>query len=166
MVEPLITGLSERYLDTINLFNYGFNNFSSKNIQNKNDIVKTLEISKAAKWDNKLDLYAEDDIVVLLNNSNISNIYLPEIRINDNIEAPIKKGDILGTVVYNIDNIEYSTNLIATRDVERFNFFKSFGSTFLKIVIALVIIFIIITIYKNYKARKELNMYKARRKRF
>ena len=159
-------GLSQRYLDSITLFNYGFNNFSSKKIQAKDSNIKTIEIQKAAKWDNKLDLICEKDIIALVNNSNASDIFLPEIKLNENLEAPINKGDIIGLVEYKIDDVIYSSNLLASKSIEKFNFFKSFGSIILKIILILIILFIILTIFKNYKSRKNFERQRARRKRF
>lgn len=159
-------GLSQRYLDSITLFNYGFNNYSIKKIQSKNDCITSIEIANAAKWNNSLDLIIENDITALVSNDNASDIFLPEINLNENIEAPINEGDILGTVEYSIDGIIYSSNLLASKSIEKFSFFKSFGSIILKILLILIILFVILTILKNYNSRKEIKRLRAKRKRF
>ena len=47
------------------------------------------------------------------------------VEINDNIEAPIKKGDVIGKVVFSLDDSELSsTNLVASCDVDKITLFS------------------------------------------
>ena len=46
------------------------------------------------------------------------------VEINNNIEAPIKKGDIIGKVVFSLDGSKLSsTNLVASSDVDKISLF-------------------------------------------
>ena len=46
------------------------------------------------------------------------------IEINDKIDAPLKKGDIVGKVVFSLDSKELaSINLISNSDVDKINIF-------------------------------------------
>ena len=46
------------------------------------------------------------------------------VEINNNIEAPIKKGDVIGKVVFSLDGSELSsTNLVASCDVDKITLF-------------------------------------------
>jgi len=151
-------GLSQRYLDSIKLFNYGFNNYSLVKLQNEGNIADKITISNASKSDNHMDLVCEDSISALVSNDDASNQFLPIITINDNIEAPITKGDVLGKITYEIDGTTYSSNLLASRDMEATDFFKSLssmGKTILKLVLALVVLYILLMIFKNYNKPKK-----------
>ena len=46
------------------------------------------------------------------------NSVIPEITLNEIIEAPISAGETIGTIKYKVDDIEYSANLLAAHDVE------------------------------------------------
>lgn len=108
---------SPRYSDTINLFNYGFDNYKLKDIIKENDTVTTISIKKATKDTRELELVSKNSIEVALpNNINISQID-SSIVLNENITAPIAKDTVLGTISYNIDGINYSTELVASHDV-------------------------------------------------
>ena len=108
---------SPRYSDTINLFNYGFDNYKLKDIIKENDSVTTVSIKNATKDTKELDLVSKNSIEVALpNNIDISQID-SSIVLNENITAPIAKDTVLGTISYNIDGINYSTELIASHDV-------------------------------------------------
>lgn len=64
-----------------------------------------------------LDLLIDNEITVINNKSITIDQIIPEIKINEEISAPIAAGDILGTIKYKVDDIEYSANLIAKNDV-------------------------------------------------
>lgn len=42
-------GSSDRFGDTKSLYEYGYSNYSIKNIVNKNDIIKQIEVKNASK---------------------------------------------------------------------------------------------------------------------
>ena len=46
------------------------------------------------------------------------NDIIPDIKYKDELLAPITKGDIVGSIKYKVDDIEYSANLIAASNVE------------------------------------------------
>ena len=67
----------------------------------------------------------------------------PEIKLNENIVAPINHGEELGTIKYNVDGVEYTAKLLAENDVELKTYYLeiSIGAgIFVVIVIILVII--------------------------
>ena len=45
----------------------------------------------------------------------------PDFELNDNLSAPISKGDIVGKIKYTIEGIDYSSNLVAANNVEKNN---------------------------------------------
>lgn len=115
-------GLSERYLDTKALFDYGFHDFAFRDIVKANDVVKNIEIENGNKDTKNLNLLAKDTLFAYLNQETDLSSLTPEITLNENLEAPIEAGSVLGKISYVVDEIEYSTNLIAgTEVVEKIN---------------------------------------------
>lgn len=153
------SGLSIRYLDTISLLDYGYDNFTLTKIKEANNVANTIEIPKATKETKNLDLSIENDITVVNNKTTDINSISPQIEIKENLVAPISKGDVVGTIKYIVDDIEYSSNLLAASDVE-----KSDISTIL-IVIGLIILVLALIIYPGIKRNKKIKRKKVSRKR-
>jgi len=116
-------GLSGKFTDTQTLFDYSMKNYTYKNIASSGQIVTQIEIENATSDTKKLDLVLENNIETIVNNSiNIENIK-PEIKLNDNITAPISVNDILGTATYTINDVEYTTNILARNSVKTNTYF-------------------------------------------
>ena len=111
-------GLDSRFVDTKKLFNYAYDNFTLTKLKEKNSIIETIEIENATKETKNLDLLIQDTIIVFNNVNTDANEILPEIKLNENLFAPISKGDIVGSIKYTVDNVEYTSNLIASNNVE------------------------------------------------
>ena len=112
-----IDGISSRFSDSKILYEYGFNNFSIRNIVNSGDILTQIQVSNASLNTKSLDLAFDSSLNTLVNNADLNTNYVPEIILNDNISAPITKGTVLGKAIYNIDGNSYTLNLIAAHDV-------------------------------------------------
>ena len=63
-----------------------------------------------------------NEITALIKQSENTNDILPTITINENLEAPIAKGSVVGNVKYVIDDVEYTADLLAANDVKKSNF--------------------------------------------
>ena len=116
-------GLSNRYLDTINLFEYGYDNYALREVIKSGGVVQTVNVSNATRDTKKLDAVVQNDISVLIKASDKNNALLPQVHINEDLKAPIKQGDVIGTVTYTVEEIEYTENLIANNDVKKSRFF-------------------------------------------
>ena len=147
-------GVSSRFIDSISLYEYGFNHFSLKNIANPGDIITTIEVSNASAATKSLDLAFADSIYALVNNSDLETNYIPEIQLNPNISAPIADGDVLGKAIYTIDGISYEADIVATHTVENsqlLQFILQIGGLFIAFLITFVIFF------SNKKKKKDLS---------
>ncbi len=143
-------GRSGRYVDTINLFNYGFDNYKIQQIATANKEIKNLVVENATKDSQNLSLVLKDNITALTpSNIDLSNINY-SINLNS-ISAPILQGDVLGKITYKIDDIEYTSDLIANNDVEEA---KPFIPIIL-IAILTIIIFMIIFKFLLHKKKKK-----------
>ena len=112
-------GLDARFTDTKKLFEYGYDNYTLTKLHNENDIIENIEIENGSKDTKYLDLLIKDSITVMNSqDTNVSEIE-PEITLIDPLLAPITKGDEVGTIKYTVDNIEYTSTLLAGADVEK-----------------------------------------------
>lgn len=152
-------GLSERYLDTNNLFDYGFNDFAFTDILSKNKVIKNIDIENGNKDTKNLNLIARENLSAYLKNDFDINSISPEITLNDELLAPIEEGDVLGKITYKIDDTEYSSYLIAEHDVLE----KPDYSVYL-ILIGVFILFVGILLLKksSKKSKKHKKMKKQK----
>lgn len=108
---------SERYTETQALFDYGFNDFDFSNIVEENNVIQNIEVENGNKDTKSLDLLAKGTLTGYINKgTNLSEIQ-PKIELNEVIQAPIQQGDVLGKVTYTVENIDYTTDLIASHEV-------------------------------------------------
>lgn len=145
-----------RYLETKNLLDYGFTNFSYKKFATKGNSIETVVVKGATKDTKKLNLILDNDINITVNNDLDISTIEREIKINDKIKAPVAKGTVLGSVTYKLNGIEYSANLIAENDVKA-------SHMFLKFMIFFIVMFVILVVLKLRKSKlkkKRITMIK------
>lgn len=142
------SGLSQRYLDTLSLFNYGYKTYMLKAVANTGEIVQTINVKGATKKTKKLNISVANDVYALIKQSDKNSSVLPEITLNENLKAPIKKGDIVGSVKYNIEGIDYTENLLADSDVKKSKFL-------LELIIFIIILLIVWSYIKNKRIKNK-----------
>ena len=96
-----------------------------------------------------------NDINVLIKQKDLNSEIEPEISLKEDITAPIAQGDVLGTIKYTIEGIEYTSDLTAAHSVEKDN------SLFLIIQLVLIAI-ILFVIYKLVFTNKKHKKYKSK----
>lgn len=143
-------GLNDRYIDTINLFDYGYENYIFSNIIEKNSIITSIDVSNATKDTKNLDLIADNTITALHDNSLDLNTLKPDIHLNEDISAPISIGDKIGTATYTVDNTEYTVNLLANSNVE-----KDISFYIIICIVGILLLFISLHIMKKSKKKKN-----------
>ena len=152
-------GLSGKFVDTKTLFDFGITNFSNKTIASKNQVLTQVKIEHATPNTQNLDLLLENDINALVSNSiDLADIE-PEIKLIENLSAPITQNTVLGTVTYTIDGFSYTENLIASHSVEGFTFLE----IILKLFFAIIILFIIYELMYSKKTKKSHKKYLYRK---
>ena len=140
----VVDGVSTRFSESKTLYEYGFNNFSLKNIANPGDIITQIEVPNATSDTKSLELAFTDSIYALVNTSDLETNYTPEIQLHSDISAPITQGDVLGSVVYTIDGIQYTSDIVATHNVEAsqlLQFVLQIGGLFIVLLITFRIFF-------------------------
>ena len=110
-----------RFAEAKKLLDYGFNNFTFKTFGKKGDVIQFVPINRGVQ--RGINAVLEDDAGTLVEKGKESHIS-QEVSINNNIEAPIKKGDVVGKVSFKIDDKEvYSVNLVSDSNVDKINIF-------------------------------------------
>lgn len=137
-------GTASRETDCQTLFNYGFENFTSTKLINEGDIVKTVNIVNGTTESEKLDLLCTNTLDCLVSAGEVLDI-TPVINLNNTL-APISKGEVVGTITYTIDDIEYSSNLVASHDV-----YSSNTKNFILLFVVLFIVFLLIILLLKKK---------------
>lgn len=143
-------GLSERYVDTINLFKYGYDNYILREVVKSGGVIQTVNVNNATRDTKKLDAVISNDVSVLVKMDDRNNALLPEVSLNENLKAPIKKGDVIGSVKYTVEGIDYTEDLLANNDVKK-------SKVFINILIIIVIV-IFIYLYLKSNKKKKRNM--------
>ena len=148
-------GLSYRFLDTKNLFEYGYNTYTIKKIRDAGAIAKQIEVPNATQNTKDLDLIIENDIIAVIKQSEMNDVILPDIKIIDNLSAPISENDFIGTITYSIDGVDYTSNLKASHLVKKFN--PIF--IIIQLILIAVLLFLIVKIFKSKRPKKLRSKY-------
>ncbi len=107
------------YQDTIELYKYGFENFSSVKFESRDDIIDEVTLRNGKNTDRVL-LVSGSDIFLGLPKDYDEEKLERKIYIAEKIKAPITKGQALGNITYIYDGNEISkTSLVAYEDVHR-----------------------------------------------
>ncbi len=109
----------KRELATLNLLDYGFNNFQSKVVVEAGEKVHNIEIENGAQ--NYFTAQAEKDIRRL-------TIYgeplEEEIKIKDGLKAPIEKGEVIGKKIIKQGDFKVAeVSLVASQRVDKAGIF-------------------------------------------
>lgn len=116
-----------RFDDATRLLDYGFDNYSSILIDRKNNVAGALGIEKGNK--DYIDLVFERDIYALIPKNQDYEVR-KELVIPDTHLAPIKSGTILGKMKIYINEDEYdSVNLVSKDDVDKSSYLNMLKKT-------------------------------------
>ena len=111
-----------RFEEAEKLLDYGFANYQYKNLTTKGMIVKDVEVIKGVKQ--KVNVIAENDMGLSVKKGTDKDI-VQSVTIEENIIAPISKGQKLGEIIYTLDGSEVGrVNLIAEDEVSKITFFS------------------------------------------
>ena len=180
--------IAASFTDTSALCKWGFDKFTSKTIVKQGDTVKEITVNLSTDTD-RLVLTTKNDLVSLVpKDLDVEKLLeAPNITAPDEVNAPIKAGDVIGSVTYSYDGINYGTvELVALSDVElsqvlyyadKLSHF--FQSTVFKVILIVLAVFVVVYILlnitfggmrrrrqrKNLRARYENTNYQRRRRR-
>ena len=93
---------SNKFKDCINLFNFGFDNYTYKKLHAKDSVYKVINPRNASSKTNSLNVLFKDDVNVLMKKSDYNNEIIPNIDLNNKIKAPIEKDSVIGKISYDV----------------------------------------------------------------
>ncbi len=114
----------KRSTDTLAMLDYGFNMYNIDKVVDKNNSLGKIKVNLGKE--EEVDIKAMDDITILNNTQKDKRNVTYEIK-TDDINAPVKVGDIIGKIeVYENGNYKFSTDITVSKDIEKANIFKIF----------------------------------------
>lgn len=106
-----------RFSNASTLLDYGFNTYSYKSFGSQGDVVKNINVTKGISTN--VNAVYENPPSFLVKKGEESNITY-EISLKDSVQAPIEKGQQLGTITYSLNGSNISTvNLVAENSIEK-----------------------------------------------
>ena len=106
-----------RFTEASKLLDYGFSTYTYKQFANAGDVLKNVEINKGVN--SSLNLVYEENASTLIKKGKDKNIE-KILTIENNISAPISKGQHLGQISYNLNGSTISSvNLVAQNDIKK-----------------------------------------------
>lgn len=149
------------WIDTHKLLNYGFNNFDKKMLGFKNEFVQNINVDNGNK--EFVTGVISEDVPVSIKND-MEDTISKNIKINDNIKAPIEIGQVLGSIEYIAgDKVIQTTNIVSAEEISLVggynniasaSIFESF-SIWSVIPIILFILILKMNILRRRKKRKR-----------
>lgn len=157
------TGNTNMYIDSRTLLDYGFNNFKSTTIVQKEEYSNSKKVffskQKTLNYEPKSGYK-----LVLPKDEKVEQYSVKEIL--KDINLPIKKGDVVGSLeVYKNNELESTIDLIATNDVE--SILPFFNKNVLLSIVKILLVLILLIPISLILLKKYLNRYrKNKRNRF
>lgn len=110
----------DRNTDTINLMEYAYSMYYKSTLIKKDKKIGDMFIDNAKK--RKVSYYLEEDTSVILD-KDVRNIkYNYSVKLN-NVKAPLKKNDVVGTLTLHLNNQDINYNLIVKENIKKSNYF-------------------------------------------
>ena len=165
------------FADSITLYNWAFENFSSREILSSSELITEVNVAMAAD-DGKATLRPNTVLTaVVANDFDVSSlkrdIVIYSERDGETLEAPIAAGTVLGEITLSLDGDVYgTTQLIAGSSVElsKTQYMKNqiaevLGMTWVKIVIVALVLALIcyIALVVRYRVLHKRHMRELRR---
>lgn len=105
------------------MLDYGFSNFKIDKISETGKLVTNIKVNKGNI--EEIEAVIENGFSYLKEKSDNSKVE-ESVIMNEKICAPLKKGDVVGKILYKVDGKEVGTsNVIASKDVEKATLFEN-----------------------------------------
>ncbi len=163
---PVDKAKRHEFVDSKNLYRWAFNNFEFKKVADDKNPICEIEVNLSLKYD-FIPLYFGDGFrTVMPKKADASTITIEPHLKSKSVDAPIKKGDILGyaDIIYaeetigKVDlvakeNVDRSFILYAANGVKKFLISKYMIAFYVVVIIGVAIFFI--GVYKLNKGRNR-----------
>lgn len=108
--------VSYRYTDSIELFNFAFENFKLKQVGLGGELLESVNADFLPE---EMDVALIEDLSILESKDQYKRDIVPTIVLNENLSLPIEKGDVVGIAEYALDNDTYSVEIVSMEDIEQ-----------------------------------------------
>ena len=171
------TEVVAQFYDTIQLLNWGFENFQRTVISEDSEVVAKVNVT----------LSTQSDQVMVRPSGSIARTLPKDVKVdemekvinlfNDTVEAPVEQGQVLGTMVLKYQGEEYGTlDLIADSSVERSEllyrldriqkFFQNWWVKLLLVIVVVAVVALLLRIFVFSKRHRYAGAGASRRGRY
>lgn len=156
--------LTNYFYESGRLLDWGFTNFSRRTIIDRSamDIAEMpVTLSKQANY---IAVQPDGEITATLPNDILPEDFVRDWKLSaDSVEAPVTRGQVLGTLTLRHGDKEYGTlNLVAVDNVERSELLyrldriqKFFGQLWVKLLLAAALVLIAVLVLRNIFIKKN-----------
>lgn len=170
----VVDGEQMDFVDSKNLFEYGFANYTKRVVVEQGKIVEEVKIKSAKGDDDHVLLEAGDSISKLLaTDEELGDVTTNSTLYKNVVEAPIQKGEVLGEIEYFVDGDSVGKiPLVATKDYSR-SIIKHIFNVIIGILTSpwlympILMFFIALVVFRqyNYNKRKKQRALARRQQR-
>ncbi|MGI6028579.1 MAG: D-alanyl-D-alanine carboxypeptidase family protein [Candidatus Heteroscillospira sp.] len=159
------------FTDSRRLYDWGFENFSFRNLLDVNDVVTTVDVAMGADGD-KVSLKPQNALTAYLPNDTTDDSFELSIKTSVGedggaLPAPIAAGDVLGEVTVSKDDVNYGTvKLVAASSVElsKMSYLKNtvgdfFGLLWVKVAAGVLLLLLVLYIVSVVMYRRQRRRY-------
>ncbi|MFD0770822.1 D-alanyl-D-alanine carboxypeptidase family protein [Bacillus sp. CGMCC 1.60114] len=119
----------ERNAEVTKLLDYAFSQYMTKKMYTRGEKIQTVKVGKGKK--ETVDLVASDNVSLLMKKGETMKNIKKEVVAEEKVKAPIKKGDVLGTLVIKKDNqVLLKQTIVAKEDVAAASWWELFKRSF------------------------------------
>lgn len=123
----------ERNATISRLLDFGYAQFQLQQLYTTEQTITDMEIIKGEV--NRIDVYPKENASILTKKGEDLSLIETKIEINDQIMAPIKKDEVVGSLeIYLNDQLIESVDLVAGANVERANVWQLMADSFRRLV--------------------------------
>ncbi len=121
---PTVDGTVQRkqFSESSRLLQWGLDNFSTIEIVDASLTYGSVTVNLSTEAD-QVAVQPDSTITAEVPNDVTAESFTQDITLMSSVDAPVSKGDVLGTMTLSLDGVEYGTvNLVAINDVEASTF--------------------------------------------
>ena len=134
-------GKSAIYTDSRNLLDYGFSCYEKTTIAKEGDTIAQV-VPKRSKGDVAVVAVLKDNIRMIHKTTETPE-FTTTVELNQNLIAPINKGDVVGKVTYyKGEEIIAESQLLADNSIEKEPWYSVLFKIIVKIIVTIILIFV------------------------
>lgn len=151
------------FYDTIQLLDWGFENFQRTVISEDSEVVAKVNVTLSTQTDQVMVRPSGTIARTLPKDVDVDQMEKVINLFNDTVEAPVEQGAVLGTMVLKYEGEEYGTlDLVADSSVERSELLyrldriqKFFQNWWVKLLLVIVVVAVVALLLRTFVFRKS-----------